>query len=85
MTVLAQQGAAAKHASRILAIAGETKKNAALSAIADTLKEKKAVWLAANAEDLDAAKAEGMRDAMLDRLETLISTLFEAPLCDLPR
>ena len=24
-------------------------------------------------------------DAMLDRLEALISTLFEAPLCDLPR
>lgn len=73
MTVLEQQGAAAKAAGRVLAIAGTTKKNAALEAIAKALMDGKAKWLAANEEDLAAAKEAGMRAAMLDRL-----TLTEA-------
>lgn len=68
MTQLEQQGAAAKRASRILATAGTIKKNLALEAIAKTLSDQKQVWLEANAADLDAAKANGMRESLLDRL-----------------
>jgi glutamate-5-semialdehyde dehydrogenase len=69
MTILEQQGAAVKAASRILATAGERKKNAALEAIAKALDEKQQFWLDANAADLAAAEADGMRPAMLDRLK----------------
>ena len=63
-----QQGAAAKAATYVLATAGTAKKNEALAAIADILAERQAEWLAANAEDVAAAKEAGMRSAMLDRL-----------------
>ena len=68
MTALQQQGQAAKAASYILATAGTERKNAALEAIACTLSERKEEWLAANAEDVAAAREAGMRSAMLDRL-----------------
>jgi len=68
MTVLQQQGAAAKAASYTLATAGTARKNAALEAIAKILTERQAEWLSANAEDVAAAREAGMRPAMLDRL-----------------
>ena len=68
MTPLEQQGAAAKRASRTLATAGTAKKNLALTAIAKTLSEERQAWLDANAEDLAAARTNGMRDSLLDRL-----------------
>jgi len=68
MTVLQQQGAAAKAASRVLATVGTAKKNQALEAIAQILTERQDEWLAANALDITAAKENGMRSAMLDRL-----------------
>ena len=68
MTDLHKQGAAAKAASYVLSTAGTAKKNAALEAIAAVLTERQAEWLAANAEDVAAAKASGMVPAMLDRL-----------------
>lgn len=68
MTILEQQGAAAKEASRALAVAGTAQKNAALEAIAATLLAGQEEWLAANREDMAAAQAEGMRPALLDRL-----------------
>ncbi len=68
MTLLQQQGAAAKAAGRALAIVGTAKKNEALEAIAAILTERQAEWLAANAEDVAAAREAGMRPAMLDRL-----------------
>ena len=68
MTALQHQGAAAKAAARTLAIAGTTKKNEALSAIADILTQRQEEWLSANAEDIAAAQEAGMRSAMLDRL-----------------
>ena len=68
MTALQQQGKAAKAATYVLATAGTAKKNAALAAIAEILTERQAEWLAANAEDVAAAKEAGMRPAMLDRL-----------------
>ena len=68
MTALQQQGAAAKAATYVLATAGTAKKNAALAAIAEILTARQDEWLAANAEDVAAAKEAGMRPAMLDRL-----------------
>ncbi|MGN8888871.1 glutamate-5-semialdehyde dehydrogenase [Dysosmobacter sp. HCP28S3_G4] len=68
MTALQQQGAAARTASRVLATAGTAKKNAALEAIAKTLEARQDEWLAANAQDLDAAREAGLRPALLDRL-----------------
>ncbi len=68
MTVLQQQGAAAKAASYTLATARTARKNAALEAIAKILTERQAEWLSANAEDVAAARGAGMRPAMLDRL-----------------
>ena len=68
MTDLQKQGAAAKAASYILSTAGTALKNRALEAIAAILTERQAEWLAANAEDVAAAKEAGMVPAMLDRL-----------------
>jgi len=68
MTELQKQGAAARDAARVLASAGTERKNAALEAVAAALTERRAEWLSANAEDVEAAKAAGMRPSMLDRL-----------------
>ena len=68
MTVLEQQGALGKAAARRLANATTEEKNRALEAIARALETEQAAILAANAADMDAARAAGMRPAMLDRL-----------------
>ena len=68
MTALEIQGQAARSAERVLAVAGTDKKNAALAAIAQALLTHKDEILAANAADLDAARAAGMRPALVDRL-----------------
>jgi len=68
MTALQQQGKAAKAATYILSTAGTAKKNQALAAIADVLTARQDEWLAANAQDVENARANGMRPAMLDRL-----------------
>ena len=81
MTALQEQGRRAKAASYTLAAAGTARKNAALEAIADILTERRDEWLAANAEDIAAAREAGMRPAMLDRLtltEERISGIVEA-------
>jgi glutamate-5-semialdehyde dehydrogenase len=52
----------------VLALAGEAVKNKALAKIAVSLRRNKAVLLAANARDMEAAKAKGLSGAMLDRL-----------------
>ena len=68
MTVLEQQGAAAKKAAAAMALADTEAKNKALLAIADALIARQDEWLAANQEDYEAAKADGMNSSMLDRL-----------------
>ena len=78
MTALQQQGAAARAAGYVLATAGTRKKNEALEAIAAILTERRDEWLSANAEDVEAARAAGMRPAMLDRL-----TLTPARIADI--
>ena len=68
MTVLETQGLAAKHAARVLAVAGTARKNAALEAIARAILARREAILAANAADLAAGKEAGLRPALLDRL-----------------
>ncbi len=68
MTALEKQGKAAKEAARILSVAKEGKKNAALEAIAAALLAHTDEILAANAKDLEAAKASGMSVSLQDRL-----------------
>lgn len=59
----------AKTAARVLAHVSTSQKNDALNKIADQLWQERADILAANAADLTGAQAEGLNDAMLDRLK----------------
>ena len=68
MTQLETQGLAAKNAARVLSVAGTARKNAALEAIAAAIVARQGEILAANAADLEAGKAAGLRPALLDRL-----------------
>lgn len=68
MTDLQAIGAAAKRAAWALANASTAQKNRALEAIAAALEEHAQEILAANAADVEAARAGGMSAAMLDRL-----------------
>lgn len=61
-------GKAARAASRDMARADTRARNAALAAIAAAIRAHQAEILAANAEDLAAAKANGLEPAMIDRL-----------------
>ena len=68
MTDLTRTGAAAKEAAFALANASTAQKNAALMAIAAALEAHAEDILAANREDVEAARANGMSPSMLDRL-----------------
>jgi glutamate-5-semialdehyde dehydrogenase len=59
---------AAQRAARELATLGSGVKDAALRAIADALEERTPEILEANARDLDAGRASGLSDALMDRL-----------------
>ena len=65
MTRLGQEAAAA---ASVLAQASTATKNLALTKIAASLRAGRAELLAANARDMDAARAKGLSGAMLDRL-----------------
>ena len=65
MTEIGQQ---AREASRAAARADTHQKNRALRAIAAAIRRDHVALLAANAEDLAAARAAGLEPAMLDRL-----------------
>ncbi|WP_417605337.1 glutamate-5-semialdehyde dehydrogenase [Oceanimonas baumannii] len=65
---LQQMGCAARSASYQLAEASTQTKNAALMAMAEALEANAEAILAANAKDLDAARDNGIGEAMLDRL-----------------
>src|SRR5699024_6396731 len=53
---------------RILSVAGTARKNQALEAIASAILTRQEEILSANAADLGAGKAAGLRPALLDRL-----------------
>lgn len=61
-------GQRAKAAARLLARATTEQKNAALAALADQLMARGADILEANALDVEAAKANGLSAALIDRL-----------------
>jgi glutamate-5-semialdehyde dehydrogenase len=61
-------GREARAAARVLARAGSRTKDDALHAMARGLERDTAKLLAANRQDLDAARAKGLEPAMLDRL-----------------
>lgn len=63
-----QLGRRARVASRHLARASTAEKNAALLAVAAAIRREKAALVAANEEDLAAARAAGLEPALLDRL-----------------
>ena len=67
-TYMQTVGSQARAASRALAQASTLAKNTALIAMAQAIREHKSALLGANARDLDAARANGLEPAMIDRL-----------------
>jgi len=65
---MAHLGAAARGAATAMAAASTASKDAALRALAARLRQHGAELLAANQQDLDAARAAGLAGPMLDRL-----------------
>ncbi len=61
-------GRRARAAARVLALATGAQKDTALAAMADAIRARRAVILAANAEDVAEARASGTTAAFLDRL-----------------
>ncbi|MCP5098224.1 MAG: glutamate-5-semialdehyde dehydrogenase [Chloroflexi bacterium] len=68
MTDLISMGKAARAASRQLATLTADEKNTALLAIADELEAQAEAVLVQNALDIEAGRAKGLSDALLDRL-----------------
>jgi glutamate-5-semialdehyde dehydrogenase len=66
---MAQLGQQARAASRVLARAQTNQKNAALMGIAEAIEQQRDALLEANQQDLEAGRAKGLDDALLDRLE----------------
>jgi len=61
-------GRAARAASRLVAEAESGRKNTALTAIADVIVGQRGMLAEANVRDVEAGRARGLDDAMLDRL-----------------
>lgn len=65
---LLAKGKAAKKAARVLATLDTATKNKALKTIAETIMEQEPIILEANDKDIDAGRANGLSEALLDRL-----------------
>jgi glutamate-5-semialdehyde dehydrogenase len=66
---LHEMGKQSKKAAQALAKASTDQKNSALMAIADALQAKADTILAANRQDLEQGRANGLSEALLDRLD----------------
>ncbi len=66
--LIADMGAKAKRAARVLAGATTAQKRAALAAMAQAIRAATPAIIAANALDMEAGRANGLSEAMLDRL-----------------
>jgi glutamate-5-semialdehyde dehydrogenase len=66
---MADVGAAARAASTTMAAASTAAKNTALRALARRLREQTAALQTANAQDLNAARAAGLAEPLVDRLK----------------
>ncbi len=62
------KGKAAKKAARVLATLDTATKDKALITIAETIMEQEPIILEANDKDIDAGRANGLSEALLDRL-----------------
>ncbi len=69
MSEVSQLAQRARTAARALSIASTQQRNDALGAMADALVSRRAEIIAANAEDMAAARAKGTQIGLLDRLE----------------
>ena len=67
-TLMQEMGADARAAARLLAEAGTEQKNAALAAMADAIRNRVELLLAANDKDVEAARERGRTGAFIDRL-----------------
>ena len=67
-TNLIEMGKNAKQAAFVLAQLSQTEKNRALQIIADQLERQTDTILAENAKDIEAARENGLTDALIDRL-----------------
>ena len=67
-TYMHELGRAARAAARILARAETRAKDLALTRMAEAIERNAERLLAANARDLDAARAQGLSEALIDRL-----------------
>ena len=79
-TTMNNIGQAARKASRTMAKADTASKNRALALIAQAIRRDAALLSAANQQDLAAARAAGLAEAMLDRLtlsDKAIATMAE--------
>ncbi|MBI1878761.1 MAG: glutamate-5-semialdehyde dehydrogenase [Chloroflexi bacterium] len=65
---LLTKGQAAKKAARVLATLDTATKNKALKIIAETIMEHEPIILEANDKDIDAGRANGLSESLLDRL-----------------
>ena len=65
---LATKGKSAKESARVLANLDTASKNKALQIIAETIMEQEPTILAANDKDIEAGRANGLSEAILDRL-----------------
>ena len=65
---LLTKGKAAKQAARVLANLNTATKNKALQIIAETIMEQEPTILAANDQDIEAGRANGLSESLLDRL-----------------
>jgi glutamate-5-semialdehyde dehydrogenase len=72
---MAEVGRQARAAARLVAAASAGTKNNALLAIAEALESARATLAAENQKDLDAGRAKGLDDAMLDRLALKPATI----------
>lgn len=65
---LLTKGKAAKEAARVLANLDTATKNKALEIIAETIMDQEPIILEANDKDIEAGRANGLSEALLDRL-----------------
>ena len=75
-TYMQEVGKQARAASRFMAQADTNAKNNALEAIAQSLINSSAILIAANVQDVSAARANGLDAASLDRLTITDSTIL---------
>lgn len=68
MADLTELGITAKAASIALATASSEAKNKALETIAEEISSRRSEWLEANETDIKNARADGMRESLIDRL-----------------